>query len=395
MLFLFESLALDAGWRELRHGADLRHIEPQVFDVLELLIRNRDRVVGKDDLIATVWGGRIVSDATLASRINAARAAIGDNGQDQRLIRTVPRKGFRFIGEVRVQPGEQPDLAPPGKQPLALPDGPSIAVLPFQNMSADPEQDYFADGVVEDIITALSQMRWLFVIARSSSFTFKGNATGVKQAAQHLGVRYIVEGSVRKTTQRVRVAAQLIDALTEAHLWSDRVEGDIEDIFELQDRVVASIIGAIAPRLEHAEIVRASRKPTQSLDAYDYYLRGMAALHRGTRETTSEALQFFRQAVQLDSSFSSSLGMGAWCHDLRKWNGWWVDGSDERTEALRLARQAVELGRDNAVALSTGGFTIAHVEGDLDYGRDCIERALALNPNLMLWTAPPPARECQ
>jgi adenylate cyclase len=181
----------------------------------------------------------------------------------------------------------------PDHSALALPDKPSIAVLPFQNMSGDPEQEYFADGMVEDIITALSRMRWLFVIARNSSFSYKGRPVDVKQVARELGVRYVLEGSVRKASNRVRIAGQLIDGSTGAHLWADRFEGALEDIFDLQDQMTASVVGAIAPRLQQAEIERAKRKPTESLDAYDYYLRGMASLYQRTRESTSEALRIF------------------------------------------------------------------------------------------------------
>jgi len=186
--------------------------------------------------------------------------------------------------------------APEGQRPT-VPNKPSIAVLPFQNMSGDPEQEYFADGVVEEIITAMSRMRWLFVIARNSSFTYKGRAVDVKQVGRALGVRYVLEGSVRRAANRVRITGQLIDASTGAHLWADRFEGDLEDIFSLQDQVTISVVGAIAPKLEQAEIERAKRKPTESLDAYDYFLRGMAALHQGTKDANDEALRLFYKAI--------------------------------------------------------------------------------------------------
>ena len=193
---------------------------------------------------------------------------------------------------------------------LALPDKPSIAALPFQNLSGDPEQEYFADGVVEDIITALSHIRWLFVIARNSSFTYKGRAVDVKQVGRELGVRYVLEGSVRKAANRVRITGQLIDATTGGHLWADRFEGTLDDIFELQDQVAASVVGAIAPQLERAEIERAKRKPTESLDAYDYYLRGMANFHQGTREAINEALPLFYKAIRARSGFRVGLRDG-------------------------------------------------------------------------------------
>ena len=265
---------------------------------------------------------------------------------------------------------------------LALPDKPSIAVLPFLNLSGDPEQEYFADGVVEDIISALSRIRWLFVIARNSSFTYKGRAVDVKQVGRELGVRYVLEGSVRKAANRVRITGQLIDATTGAHLWAERFEGTLDDIFELQDQVAASVVGAIAPQLERAEIERAKRKPTESLDAYDYYLRGMANLHQGTREAINEALPLFYKAIELDPDFASAYGMAAWCHFWRKVNGWMTDRPQEIAEGARLARRAVELGKDDAVALTRGGHALGHFVGDLDGGIALVDRALVLNPNL-------------
>jgi TolB-like protein/Tfp pilus assembly protein PilF len=362
---------------------------PQVFDLLLYLIQNRERVVSKDDVLDAVWSGRIVSESTLTSHINAVRKAIGDNGEEQRLIRTVARKGFRFVGEIREgrasdgqnSPTMQPVKVDEASAP-ALPDKPSIAVLAFQNLSGDPEQEYFADGVVEDIITALSRMRWLFVIARNSSFTYKGRAVDVKQIGRELGVRYVLEGSVRKLANRVRITGQLIDATTGAHLWAERFEGTLDDIFELQDQVAASVVGAIAPQLERAEIERAKRKPTENLNAYDYYLRGTANLHQGTREAIGEALSLFEKAIELDADFASAYAMAAWCYFWRKVNGWMIDPPQEVAEGARLARRAVELGRDDAVALTRSGHALGHLAADLDGGIALLDRAVMLNPNL-------------
>ena len=304
------------------------------------------------------------------------------------LIRTIARKGFRFVGDVSEVQSPTAAKSPPPvghddpKQALPLPDKPSIAVLPFQNLSGDPEQEYFADGVVEDIITALSRMRWLFVIARNSSFTYKGRAVDVKQVGRELGVRYVLEGSVRKAANRVRVTGQLIDASTGAHLWGDRFEGALEDIFDLQDQVTASVIGAIAPQLEQAEIERAKRKPTESLDAYDYFLRGMASYYQRDKEAIAEALRLFYKAIELDPNFASAYGMAAWCYGWRKINGWMTDRVQEIAETARLARRAAALGPDDAVALSRGAHALGYVVGDLDAAITFIERALVLNPNL-------------
>jgi adenylate cyclase len=279
----------------------------------------------------------------------------------------------------RVRLGSEPESARPA---LALPDKPSIAVLAFDNLSGDPEQEYFADGMVEEIITALSRLRWLFVIARNSSFAYKGRAVDVKRIGRELGVRYILEGSVRKAGSRVRITGQLIDTSTGVHLWADRFEGAIENLFDLQDQVTASVVGAIAPKLEQAEIERAKRKPTSSLDAYDYYLRGMAAVHLWTREGNEEALLHFRRAIDLDPGFASAYGMAARCYAQRKGGGWMVDRVRDIAEAERMARRAVELGKEDALALATAGIALAYVVGDLDDAAAFIDQALKLNPNL-------------
>jgi adenylate cyclase len=234
---------------------------------------------------------------------------------------------------------------------LALPDKPSIAVLPFQNMSGDPEQEYFADGMVEDIITGLSRFKSLFVIARHSTFTYKGKAVDIKQVGRDLGVRYALEGSVRRSGTRVRITGQLVDATSSMHLWADRFEGRFEDIFDLQDQVTTSVVGAIMPKLEQAEIERAKRKPTANLDAYDYYLRGMAKFYRWTREGTSEALRLFDRAIELDPEFVSAYGMAARCYAYRRSNKGFTSLQRETVEAARLARHAADLGKDDAVAL--------------------------------------------
>jgi adenylate cyclase len=292
----------------------------------------------------------------------------------------------RPIQVYRLRAGSAIEAASPQLPDLSLPDRPSIAVLPFQNMSGDPEQEYFADGMVEDITTALSRLRWLFVIARNSSFTYKGRAVDVKQVRRELGVRYVLEGSVRKAGTRVRVTGQLIDSSTGAHLWADRFDGELENIFDLQDQVTASVVGAISPKLEQAEIERAERKPTQSLDAYDYFLRGMSAFHQFTQASNEAALALFYRVIELDPRFAAAYGMAARCYMQRKGFGWVADPVREIGETRRLAAMAAELGRDDAVALSAAGMALSVVAGDLDDGADLIERALVLNPNLA-WAA--------
>lgn len=385
-MFAFGDHVLDPDRRELTRGSEAVAVGPQVFDLLTYLLRHRARVVTKDDLIGAVWGGRIVSESTLTSHINAVRKAIGDTGEEQRLVRTIARKGYRFVGDVRetdasskTAPADVQSLARPT---LALPDRPSIAVLPFLNLSGDPAQDYFVDGVVEDIIAALSRMTGLFVIARNSSFAYKGRAIDAKQVSRELGVRYVLDGSLRKAANRVRITGQLVDAITGANLWSERFEGRIDDIFALQDELAASVVGAIAPQLQRAEIERARRKPTESLDAYDYYLRAMADLQHGTRDAVGEALVLLAKAIELDPEYAPAYAVAAWCHFWRKVNGWMKDRPREIAEGTRLAERAVELGRDDAVALTRAGHALAHLAGDLDAGLALLDRAKALNPNL-------------
>jgi TolB-like protein len=383
MTLRFGDCALDPERRELRRGASCVSVGPQVFDLLLFLVENRARVVSKDDLLEAVWAGRIVSESTITSHINAARAAIGDSGQEQRFIRTVARKGFRFVGDVTEassSAASDTSAAPP--RALVLPDKPSIAVLPFVNMSGDAEQDYFADGVVEDIITALSHIRWLFVIARNSSFTYKGRSIDVTQIGRDLGVRYVLEGSVRKAANRVRITGQLIDAESGGHLWAERYEGALDDVFELQDRITQSVVGAIAQELERAEIQRAKRKLTESLDAYDHFLRGMASFHAGGQENFDDALAGFYRAIELDPEYASAYGMAAWSVFWRRLNGWSSDLAEDTAEGARLARAAVDLGKTDAVALTRGGHALAHFTRDLDTGVDFLDKALVLNPNL-------------
>jgi TolB-like protein/Tfp pilus assembly protein PilF len=264
---------------------------------------------------------------------------------------------------------------------LALPDRPSIAVLPFQNMSGDPEQDYFADGIVEETITALSRFRQLFVIARNSTFTYKGRPTDVKQIGRELGVRYVLEGSVRRAANRVRITAQLIDAKTDGHLWANRFDGTPDDIFDLQDQVTASVVGAIIPKLEEVEFNRTKFKPTESLDAYDCYLRAMMYFNQWTKESVSEALKLFSNSIELDPEFASAHGLAAWCYTRRK-QFRWVEDSREIVELERLARRALTLANDDGVALYSGGWALVHVADSFQEGAAAIDRALTLNPNM-------------
>ena len=255
-------------------------------------------------------------------------------------------------------------------------------MLPFVNLSGDFEQEYFTDGMVEDIITQLSRTPWLFVIARNSSFVYKGRAVDVKQVGRQLGVRYLLEGSVRREQARVRITAQLLDAATGAHLWAECFEGPFGSVFDVQDQVSEAVVGAISPKLELAEIQRAKGKPTDSLDAYDYYLRGMAATYQRGRGRHDRCTGSFLRAIDLDEEFASAYGMAAWCYVWRAYNGWMIDRVQESSEGARLARRAVELGKSHAIALSRGGYALGFLIGEFDAARGFVDRALQLNPNL-------------
>ena len=282
VVLAFSDYRLDLARRELRRSGEIVSLEPKAFDLLAFLIRHRDRVVSKDDLLQEVWGGRIVSEAALTTRINAVRRALGDNGTAQCLVRTFNRKGIRFIGEVT----ELPDQSRPaiGSTPSLMPETgerPSIAVLPFRNLTGDPGQEYFVDGMVVEITTALARFPWLDVIARNLSVTFNLTAVNVKQVGRELGVRYLLEGSVRKTGDRVRITGQLIEAETGTHLWADRFDGSMEDVFDLQDKVASSVAGVIEPTLQAAEIRRSAERPTSNLTVYDLYLRALSHYEGG------------------------------------------------------------------------------------------------------------------
>ncbi|MGC2200710.1 MAG: adenylate/guanylate cyclase domain-containing protein [Stellaceae bacterium] len=264
---------------------------------------------------------------------------------------------------------------------LPLPDKPSIAVLPFQNMSGDPEQEYFADGMVEEIITALSRIRWLFVIARNSSFTYKGQAVDVKQVGRELGVRYVLEGSVRKAAGRVRITAQLIDAATDAHLWADRFDGSLEDIFELQDQVATSVAGVIEPALQAAEMRRSAARPTTDLGAYDFYLRALAAFYPTTKQRIVEALDLLEQAIAIDPHYGPALAWTAMCHMRLVLDGWAEELETNRSKAIELARQTLQVARDDPGILVHAAFTLAYFGEDIDAMLGLIDRALALNPS--------------
>ena len=382
--FRFGSFRLVPAQRELLCDGVAVELGSRAFDLLLALVRRNGRLATKDELMAEVWPRTVVEENNLQAQVSVLRKALARDSGGQDYLLTVPGHGYRFVAGVTRESASSDAVAEqnPSRPAAPVADKPSLAVLPFQNMSGDPEQEYFADGIVDEIITALSRFGWLLVIARNSSSTYKGRAVDVKQVGRELAVRYVLEGSVRRSGNRVRITGQLIDTTTGAHLWADRFEGKLEDIFDLQDEVTVSVVGQIAPKLEKAEIERAKRKPTESLDAYDYFLRAKASLYRWTYESNSEALRLFYRAIALDPDFATAYGEAAWCYVHRKHWGWMTDRTRETAEASRLARRAVELDGNDAVALATGGIALTFVVGEHDEGAASIDRALALNPNL-------------
>ena len=312
-------------------ATDLLAVEPKVFDLLVHLIANRERVVSKDDLIAAIWDGRIVSESALTTAINAARAALGDSGEAQRLIKTLPRKGFRFVGRGAGGEARRRSWWIALRTCLLCQTSRRLPSFPFSNLSADAEQEYFADGIVEEMITELSRMRWLFVIARNSSFTYKGRSVDVKQVGHELGVRYVLQGSVRRAAQRLRITAQLVDATTGANLWADRFEGTLEDVFDLQDKVTTSVIAAISPQLEKAEIARVKRKPTENLDAYDIYLRGWRRSISGPEKAPRRPCAISTERSNLGRTWRPPTPWQRWrTQGARAAAGWWTESRRSR-----------------------------------------------------------------
>lgn len=390
MKYLFENHVLDTDRRELRRGAEAIAVEPQVFDLLVHLVENRDRVVSKDDLLASVWAGRIVSDSTLTTRINAVRRAVGDTGDEQKLIRTIARKGLRFVAAVQTMPdaeGAHPrrsdeEARARARLALPLPDHPAIAVLPFTNMTGDPGQEYFSDGISEDIITALSKLRWFSVIARNSSFIYKGKSVHMKQIAEELGVGYAVEGSVRRSGDSVRITAQLNDVATGSHLWAERYDRKLADMFAVQDEITEAIVAAIEPQLYAAESFRASRKLPDSLDAWDLLMRALSHFWRLTRQDNVVAQALLEKAVAIDPDYGRALGVLATSHAFGGHMGW-EDIATIAPVAERAARAAIVADSEDPWAhLALGS---VHLYGRrFDDSLAAFETALRLNPSFSL-----------
>ena len=386
--FHFSDHVLDVNLRELTRGGESVAVEPQVFDLLVHLIENRDHVVTKDDLIETVWDGRIVSESTLTSRINAARRAVGDSGKDQAVIRTNARKGFRFVGDLQPpRNGEGRSIAPPmldftGEplhRPLPALDRTAIAVLPFVNLSGESEQEYFSEGISEDIITALSKLRWFYVIARNSSFIYRGKSVHHEQVGADLGVGYIVEGSVRKDGDHVRIAAQLVDVATGSHLWAERYDRNLADVFAVQDEITQAVVAAIEPQLYAAENFRIRRKAPESMDAWGLVMRALSHYWRVTRQDNVAARALLEKAIAVDPTYGQALSLLAACHTFSAHMGW-EDMSIAVPVAERAALAAIRADSEDAWAhYALASVYLFHRRFD-----DCLaefELALRLNPS--------------
>jgi TolB-like protein len=385
--FLFADHTLDTDTRELcRRGTPIA-IPPQAFDLLTYLVQNRDRVISKDDLLTALWGGRIVADSTLATHINAVRRAIGDSGEEQTLIRTFARKGVRFVGKVQSLPaGDRPEPSTAAtNSPLpAAPrsDRPAIAVLPFVNMSGDAEQEYFSDGLSEDLIAALSKLRWFFVIARNSSFSYKGRSVHLKQIAEELGVGYVVEGSVRKAGERVRITVQLNDVTTGSHLWAERYDRNLADVFAVQDEITDAIVATIEPQLYAAENFRARRKAPENLDAWDLVMRALRHFWRMSREDNLAAQRLLERAIAIEPDYAQALAVLGVSLVFGVQMGWEA-ASTVALIALRTALAAVRSDGEDPwahFALASAYSYTGSIEDSLaEY-----ETALRLNPNFAL-----------
>jgi TolB-like protein/Flp pilus assembly protein TadD len=384
MPYEFGPFRLDTEAEILFRGDKCITVGQRAVALLRVLVEHAGTPVSKDALIESAWAGLAVEESNLTVQIAALRRVLASEPGGERWIETLPRRGYRFVGPVSPRdgsddlPAERSAEAAPA---LPLPDKPSVAVLPFDNLSGDREQEYFADGLAEDIISGLSKFHGLFVIARNSSFTYKGRSVEVKQVGRELGVRYILEGGVRKAANRVRVSVQLIDALTGGHVWAERYDRDLEDIFALQDELTEAIVGAVAPSFITAEAQRVERKPPESLDAWDCAMRANWHFARRNRQDNAEARRLFERALEIDAKNTAALNGLAFTLGLAITFGW-ADDLDEARAALNAAgqRAVVQDAKDAEayVALATGHFALKQ----LDSAAAACHHALELNPNL-------------
>jgi adenylate cyclase len=382
VLFSFEDFVVDGERRELRAGGTIVPIEPQVFDLLVYLIENRDRVLSKDDLIAAVWAGRIVSDSTLDSRVNAVRKSLGDSGKEQRLIRTIARKGVRFVGEVQQAArdpakGHSADLRPP-----LVTDRPSIAVLPFENLSEDRALELIATGLAEDIIALLARVPGFFVIARASSFVYARRSTDVRDVGAELGVRYVVTGSARSSAEHVRVTVQLIEAESGNQVWAGRYDVARGDTFELQDEIARRIMAELEPALTKADLSVIRRRRIDSIDAWSYFRRaaGAIAVHGLNEESVAEAMLQLHEAIVIDPNFALARALLALLSSFGANLSLVQDAAAAEMQAREEAARAVTIDPNASDVLGYAGCAIADI-GDNERGLELLRRAVELDPS--------------
>lgn len=375
MAYQFGDFLLDTGNLELSRSGMPVALEPQVFRLLVCLIENRDRVIPKDELIDLVWDGRIISYGALNTCLNASRKAVGDDGKTQAVIKTFPRRGFRFVADVAEA---APDSAPATGTASTPPDKPSIAVLPFVNQSGDPEQEFFSDGIAEDLITDLAKLANLFVVSRNNAFAFKGQRIDIAELGRKLGVAHVLEGSVRKAGNRVRINAQLIEATTGGHVWADRYDGALDDIFTLQDEITAKIVAALQVKLTAQEAARPRQRVTDNAEAYEVYLRARSEWHRVDAEGTLAAAQLMREAINIDPGFAAAHAELSGILQ-QGWSFVYPGFEDAFDEMLAAAERAVELDDGLAQAHARLGWALIFF-GRHDEARASFERAVALGP---------------
>lgn len=374
MILRFADVSLDDESRELVRDGVTVHVEPQVFDLILLLARNAERVVTTDEILDAVWDGRAVSDAAVASRINAARKALGDNGTDQRVIRTLRGRGFRFCLTPETAAAPAPPRAP-------LSDTPSIAVLPFAVLPADAEVGFFADGIVEDLIGALSRFRDLSVIGRNTAFALRDDPGGAQAIGASLGVKYVLSGSVRHAGGRVRVSVELMDTATARALWSDRYDRTLDDAFTVQDEITRRAVSQIAPQTQYAEMTSAHRKGTASLSAWEQVMRARWHMDKHDRQDTDTALALLAETARQDPDIALLHGTAAACHLHRMLNAWCDDPLTEIGLAEAAARRAVALDANDSAALAIMGLA-AMFRHRFDESLDLLDEATRRNPNL-------------
>jgi len=383
LVFQFNQFSLDTVQYRLCLSGEAISVEPQVFDLLSYLIINRGRIVSRDELMDNLWKGKVVSDAALAVCLKDARKAVGDSGDRQSIIKTIHGRGYQFIAEVSESGDEKmADNENRSSQPkvLALPDKPSVAVMPFTNMSNDPEQDFFADGVTEDIITELSRERDLFVIARNSTFAYKGRSPDVAQVARELGVKFVLEGSVRKAGSRIRLNAQLIDAQKNSPVWAERYDRALEDVFEVQDELTRTISNTLLQKFFETETKRALRQTPQSIAAYDHYLRAFGLVLNFTKTANEAAILEAHRALEIDPDYARAHMILAWAYAYRTLAGWTDDPAAEIGLSREAALKAVILDNNDFWGHAALSFAELHTRNH-DRSLNAINRAVALNPN--------------